>query len=504
MSNRPHNFFRSSGYGRSRPIAAEVSCDKCCVCDGASNSYVWISHYHYVVAQFLPIHSAMEPVQGLYTQREPKTSPLYRLVMDHFEELKLCYQERFEQTYGSWKPHWESVVERFLQCGDLFYGFARVYCHVCCHTFIVPFSCKAREFCPSCEAKRRASWAMKIIEEVLPCDLAYRMLVFTIPICLRRIFMRERQLLGDFARVSYDCTRRFLCEQFPGIDGVPYFVSAVQTWGDLGQIHPHLHCLVSLGIKDKVGVFYAAPETLDFSALEQIFRSAMLKMLREKNRITEKTQKNLLSWKHSGFSTDASVAIAPGDSESLERVACYVLRPPISLQRLTYESGSDVVIYRGKYNPSRKRNFEPLDAKEFLVRLLCHVPVGRECTIRYFGAAASTERRGRVVQEDSYVSEESKFVKKRRSSWAKMLKRVYGIDPLLCPKCGSLMKVIAMIHDPDVIERILKHLDRWDPPRGPPLSAPGGERTVVYDEANPFPDHDEYEYEYDHAYDEIP
>ena len=47
----------------------------------------------------------------------------------------------------------------------------------------------------------------------------------------------------------------------------------------------------------------------------------------------------------------------------------------MSLQRLTYTSGSAVAVYRGsKYNPSTKSNFQAIDAKEFLVQLLMHVP----------------------------------------------------------------------------------------------------------------------------------
>ena len=52
------------------------------------------------------------------------------------------------------------------------------------------------------------------------------------------------------------------------------------------------------------------------------------------------------------------------------------------------------------------------------------------------------------------------------------------------------MKVIAFIHDPDVIRKILQHLDRWDPPRGPPFEEPMRERTVEYDPFADSPDHD--------------
>ena len=51
--------------------------------------------------------------------------------------------------------------------------------------------------------------------------------------------------------------------------------------------------------------------------------------------------------------------------------------------------------------------------------------------------------------------------------WAALIKRVYEVDPLLCPKCGGSMKIVAFIEkrdQADVIERILKHCGLWDRP----------------------------------------
>ena len=45
----------------------------------------------------------------------------------------------------------------------------------------------------------RVEWADHVVENVLP-DLAYRQLVFTVVRVLRRSFVRERSLLGEFVR----------------------------------------------------------------------------------------------------------------------------------------------------------------------------------------------------------------------------------------------------------------------------------------------------------------
>ena len=65
-----------------------------------------------------------------------------------------------------------------------------------------------------------------------------------------------------------------------------------------------------------------------------------------------------------------------------------------------------------------------------------------------------------------------------RSTWASLIYKVYEVDPLECPKCKGPMQVIALIDDPAVVRRILKHLNLWSPAkrfipaRGPPHVAP--------------------------------
>jgi len=53
-----------------------------------------------------------------------------------------------------------------------------------------------------------------------------------------------------------------------------------------------------------------------------------------------------------------------------------------------------------------------------------------------------------------------------------LIKRVYEVDPLSCPQCGGLMKVVAFIEPPQgkVVEKILRHCGLWQSrsPRAPP------------------------------------
>jgi transposase len=42
--------------------------------------------------------------------------------------------------------------------------------------------------------------------------------------------------------------------------------------------------------------------------------------------------------------------------------------------------------------------------------------------------------------------------------WAEMIRKVYEVDPLLCPECGGTMKVIAFLTDYSVVDRIIGQL----------------------------------------------
>jgi len=67
------------------------------------------------------------------------------------------------------------------------------------------------------------------------------------------------------------------------------------------------------------------------------------------------------------------------------------------------------------------------------------------------------------------------FRRKCRMTWAALIKCVYEVDPLKCPKCGGQMKIVSFIEEPNVIEKILRHSELWKEPapRPPPARTLG-------------------------------
>jgi len=53
-----------------------------------------------------------------------------------------------------------------------------------------------------------------------------------------------------------------------------------------------------------------------------------------------------------------------------------------------------------------------------------------------------------------------------------LIRKVWAADPLACPNCGGRLRVISFIEDPEIIEKILRHLKLWDLPARPPPPRP--------------------------------
>jgi hypothetical protein len=61
-------------------------------------------------------------------------------------------------------------------------------------------------------------------------------------------------------------------------------------------------------------------------------------------------------------------------------------------------------------------------------------------------------------------------------TWARRLKRVFGVEIECCTRCGVELKIIASIEEPQLIAKILSHLERAEPEQSQselPLGARG-------------------------------
>jgi ribosomal protein S27E len=396
----------------------------------------------------------------VYRPRNPQSSDYYRCVEDYFETFVRIYDEHFARQYGFWRPYLEKVVYRYLDCGDLHNGFARVKCKDCGHEYLLAFSCKRRHFCPSCHQKRVVEFGEWLCMDVLK-KIPHRHFVFSIPKILRRYFLYDRKLLADLSRCAWESLKIFLREAVPENDPVPGAVIAVQTFGDFLGFNPHTHILVTDGcFYGNKGMFRVAPP-LELKKLEAIFRHKVLKMLLNKGKITQEIVAMLSSWRHTGFNVFCGNRISPTDETAMENLARYIIRASFSQERMNYLDQEGTVVYRSKRGETTKS----FPAMEWLAAMCSHIPNRGEQMVRYYGWYSNVSRGKRQMagKDDDVpcILEPQEDSKAFRKSWARLIQKIYEVDPLVCPRCQGIMRIISFIEDKQVIRAILEHLGIW-------------------------------------------
>jgi hypothetical protein len=148
--------------------------------------------------------------------------------------------------------------------------------------------------------------------------------------------------------------------------------------------------------------------------------------------------------------------------------------------------GVSKVIYQSKDGTSTKT----FDALDWLAQLATHIPNKGEQMVRYYGFYSNKSRglRKKAGTDDAVLAliESEVSSKEFRKNWARLIQKIYNVNPLLCPKCSGSMRIIALIEDEQLVKKILKHLGLWDVKRKPTPRAngPPSEAFIIYDESS--------------------
>ena len=193
----------------------------------------------------------------------------------------------------------------------------------------------------------------------------------------------------------------------------------------------------------------------------------------------------LLNWRHSGFSIESGTRIY--DQEARQALSQYIVRPPLSLEKIHWDQEQDTVTWKSSpsgYFRGREKHFSALD---FIAQVTLHIPPRGRHLVRRYGLYSSRGRGtwkdrpalrarapqhwyGRQAAEPPTPTDAPKdqevSTRSSRKAWARLLAKVYELDVMACPKCGSRMAVIAVILDPAEIRKIIACLAKHG--RGPP------------------------------------
>jgi hypothetical protein len=397
-----------------------------------------------------------------YRPRHPERSAFYQLFETHFDGYVRAYEERFEPHSGPLRPVVVRSVEDFLSCGRLEGGFARIRCTKCRKEHLLAFSCRTRNFCSSCQAKRSVLFAEKLAAEIL-APVPHRHWTFSIPRVLRGLFERERSLLSLLSQTAYASILKSFQALLGRKDVRPGCVLSLQTYGAYGaNFNPHCHGLVSEGAFTPDGEFLRLP-SLDPSAVCQLFRRLLLSRLHQAERLSESFMHNLLSWVHPGFSVYAGPPVDAAAIASIESQARYITRPVLATDALEKLDNGSLVL-KTPPDPTTGATSIELDPLEWIHRITSHIPDPRRHCQRFYGAY-SNRGRIRVAARDDQTAglppavpqpDNSECSREVRSTWARLVRKIFEADPLLCA-CGGRMRIVSFITDPRVVDRILRH-----------------------------------------------
>ena len=194
---------------------------------------------------------------------------------------------------------------------------------------------------------------------------------------------------------------------------------------------------------------------------EAIFSHKVFKMLLKKGKITEEMVKMLSAWKHSGFNVFCGNRISPKDDTAMENLARYIIRASFSQERMRYQEKEGTVVYRAKDGKDQKT----FPALEWMAAMCSHIPNRGEQMVRYYGYYSNVARgkRKKDASDDLVpcILEPVENNKALRKNWARLIQKIYEVDPLVCPKCKGSMRIISFIEDAQVIREILMHLGIW-------------------------------------------
>ena len=465
-----------------------------------------------------------------YRRRRPEQGLLHRILREHLA----TFLARADSPEGRGLPRFvRRELLRYLACGVLAFGFARVHCRRCRRDDLVAFSCKGRGFCPSCGARRMADTAAHLVDDVLP-HVPVRQWVLAFPHRIRFLLAYHPRLCAAVRRIFVRVVLDWL-EARARREGLSAARSGAvvltQRFGGALNANLHFHALVTDGVFTcpspfTRAVFHPAqpledeqveeltcrlhrritrylertdhlPRTPhgdelpqdepDEPLLAQLGAASVLGRVasgqdsgRPVTRLGRRRQVQPLSLPDElccevdGFSLHARILVEAHERERLEHLCRYVARPPLATERLSLAPDGKVVyrLRRHWRDGTAAVAFDPLT---FIERLAALVPRPRCHQLTYHGVLApAAPIRDLVVPRSPFTAPGTPpHPSIHRLPWAELLKRVFAIDALTCPRCGGPRKLIALLTDGLVVRQILSHLRLpTEPPPLAPARAP--------------------------------
>lgn len=345
------------------------------------------------------------------------------------------------------------AVNSIRVCRTEALGIDHYCCDSCGEITKVYHSCKNR-FCPTCSWQDTVKWADKIKSNML--NLAHRHVVMTLPHSLNALIRCNRSLLLNLLlRSASGILKEWMLSKYnirPGI------ISVLHTFGETKNYHCHVHMIISWGgIDNQTGMLTPIEgEYVDYEFLSRKFRMAFLQSLRNlfKTKVLKHSFTSQISFNqfiHRINKKNWVIHLEPPmsiPSEVVRYIGRYSKRACLSEYKITSIEG-DTIEFKYKDYKNLDINKKPIERllklhyRDFIPRLLQHVPPKYFRVVRYYGVYAN---RAAIPKEYLYKEETSKDNNKEEDSdignWEDLQIEKRGVNPMICSSCQIRKKYI--------------------------------------------------------------
>lgn len=331
------------------------------------------------------------------------------------------------------------VVRDLIACRTPLLGGRREACDHCGDVREIYDSCGNRH-CPNCQALAQERWLQRQQADLLP--VSYFHLVFTLPLVLHPLFLGARR--AAFAVLFAAAAETLLEVASRRLNATPGVLVVLHTWNQVLGFHPHLHCLVTGGgLRHDHAAWVATRQNFLLPAriLRRVFEAKLRQKLSkaaEKGRLAHSlatTRRLLWLSKKTKWRIYAKAPFA-GPEQVLRYLGRYTHRIAISNARiLALENHRVTFAYRDRRNGNARAELS-LEAPEFVRRFLRHLVPKRFVRVRHYGVLANPLKAERVPLCRRLL-EAGPLIAKPVESWQEIIRRLTGVDPERCSRCGQ-------------------------------------------------------------------
>ena len=300
------------------------------------------------------------------------------------------------------------------------------------HTEQQNHSCRHRS-CPRCHGALMYDWLERTQARLLPCDHYH--VIFTLPHELTALWQYNREWCSDHLFKASAETLKELLADARYLGAEVGLLSALHTWGRTLSYHPHVHVLVTGGgLQGESWRAIKKDYLLPVGVLKATFRGKWLSWLNEgyatgaltlpPDCTPERWIQTLRTIARKTWNVRIQGAYRHGHGVA-NYLSRYLQGGPIKDHRILSATSARVTFrYRDHHDNHDK--ILALTQEQFLSRVLWHVPVKGQHSVRYYGLySTGAAHKRHAVREKLGLPEQTPPVTEPQ--------------PRQCPRCGRAL-----------------------------------------------------------------